>query len=40
MVVAHWRLEVNEEAGLGLVEKGGGAGFTEALMATPEEATL
>lgn len=39
MVVAHWRLEVDEEAGLGLVEEGG-AGFTEALTATPEEATL
>lgn len=40
MVVAHWCLEVDEEAGLGLVEEGGGAGFTEALMATPEEVTL
>ena len=40
MVVAHRHFEVDEEAGLGLVEEGGGAGFTEGLMATPEEATL
>lgn len=40
MVVAHRPFEVDEEAGLGLVEEGGGAGFTEALVATPEEVTL
>lgn len=40
MVVAHWHFEVDEEAGLGLLEGGCGAGFTEALMATPEEVTV